>query len=98
MVTSLRTIQNQENAIEYIAYWRYGHICHILEAKIKRPNILKTKKLCKGEKVFIRSGFRSTSNVKAFLGFLYTGCININIMSMKNYNNKLNMVWNWRIA
>ena len=47
-------------------YWRYSHICHILEAKINRPNILKTKKLCKGEKVFLRSGFRSASNVKAF--------------------------------
>ena len=64
----------------------------IYVAKIKRPNILKIKKLCKEEKVFLTSGFRSTSNVKAFLGFLYTGCININIMSMKNYNNKLNMV------
>ena len=81
-----------------MGYWRYGHICHILEAKINRPNILKTKKLCKGEKVFLRSGFCLTSNVKAFLGFLCTGCININIMSIKNYNNKLNMVWNWRIA
>ena len=59
---------------------------------------MKTIKLCKGEKSFLRSGFCSTSNMKVFLGFLYEGCININIMSMKNYINKLNMVWNWRIA
>ena len=62
------------------------------ETKIKRPNILKTKKICKGKKVLLRSGFHSTSNVKGFLGFLYTGGIIINIMSMKNYNNKLDMV------
>ena len=35
-----------------MAYWRYDHMCHILEAKIKRPNILKPKKLCKGKKCF----------------------------------------------
>ena len=81
-----------------MACWRYGHTCHILEAKIKGPNILKIKKLCKGEKVFLRSGFCPASNMKAFLGFSYTGCFNINVTSMKNYNNKLNMVWNWRTA
>ena len=46
---------------------------------------MKTKKLCKGEKVFLRSGFSSTSNMKAFIGFLYTGRMNVNIMSMKNF-------------
>ena len=99
-----RNVLKDMTAIVYFAYpykdlhflntklVRGGGVCHILEAKIRRPNILKTKKLCKGEKMFLRSSFCSTSNMKAFLGFLYTGCININIMSMKNYNNKLNMV------
>ena len=67
-------------------------ICHILKAKIERRKIMKTINFVKGEKSFLRSGFCSTSNMKAFLGSLCTGCININIMSMKNYNNKLNMV------
>ena len=42
--------------------------------------------------VFLRSGFCLTGNEKAFLSFLYTGCININIASMNNYNDKLNML------
>ena len=53
---------------------------------------MKTKKLCKGKKVFLRSGFGSGSIMKIFLAFLYAACVNINIMPMKNYNNKLNMV------
>ena len=68
---------------------------HILQVKINRNNVLKTKKLCKGKKVFLRNGFyatSSTNNMKVFLAFFYTRYINLNIIPIKIYNNKLNMV------